>query len=149
MSEKAVILIASFGFGMLTNHLVIVPAFLLVLCNLIDYITALISVKMQGKKWDSNTGIKGIFKKVLMWLLVCVGIIFDALLQYACEIVDVKPPFTFLVASITAIWLICNELISILENIKTCNVKLPPFLEPLIKTTQEQVEEKAKVKEKK
>ena len=90
---------------------------------------------------------KGIFKKVLMWLLVMVGAIFDMLIMYASEIVGIEAPFAFLIESVVAIWLICNELISILENIKDCGVKLPPFLEPIIKATQEKVEEKAKVED--
>ncbi len=126
-----------------------IPILLLVASNVIDYITALIAVKMQGKKWDSEIGIKGICKKVLMWLLVVVGAIFDELLIYVVKVIGKELPFSFLVAAVVAIWLICNELISILENIKSCGVKLPPFLEPMIKTTQEQLEEKVKLEEKK
>lgn len=76
-----------------------------------------------------------------MWLLVCVGVVFDELLLYASKTIGFKLPFQFFVACVVAMWLICNEMISILENIKTCGVSLPPFLEPLIKTTQEKVEE--------
>ena len=45
-----------------------------------------------------------------------------------------------------AIWLICNEIISILENISDIGVNLPPFLKPLIKNIQEQVEDKTEIK---
>ncbi len=123
-----------------------IPILLLVTCNVIDYISALIACRMQGKKWDSSVGIKGITKKILMWFLVMVGVIFDQLLVYAIKILGKESPFNFLVACVVALWLICNELISILENIKTSGVKLPPFLEPLIKTTQEQLEDKIKEK---
>lgn len=144
MEEKSILILTSFGLGIISNKILLIPVLLLVLSNIVDYVTALIAVKMQGKQWDSNTGIKGIFKKVLMWLLVVVGAIFDELVIYASNVVGIKPPFTFLIASVVAIWLVCNELISILENIKTCGVKLPPFLEPLIKATQIDVEEKVK-----
>lgn len=147
MNEKAVIAITSFSFGILSNKLFLIPAILLVLSNVIDYVTALISLKIRGLPWDSSVGIKGIFKKVLMWLLVMVGAIFDMLIMYASEVVGIEAPFAFLIASVVAIWLICNELISILENIKDCGVKLPPFLEPIIKATQERVEEKVKVED--
>lgn len=147
MNEKAVIAITSFSFGILSNKLFLIPAILLVFSNVIDYVTALISLKIRGLPWDSSVGIKGIFKKVLMWLLVMVGAIFDMLIMYASEVVGIEAPFAFLIASVVAIWLICNELISILENIKDCGVKLPPFLEPIIKATQEKVEEKAKVED--
>ena len=52
-------------------------------------------------------------------------------------------PFTFLVACMVAIWIICNEIISILENIKDMGVNIPAFLEPLIRNIKSQVEEKA------
>ena len=147
MNERAVIALTSFSFGILSNKLFLIPAILLVLSNVIDYVTALISLKIRGLPWDSSVGIKGIFKKVLMWLLVMVGAIFDMLIMYASEVVGIEAPFAFLIASVVAIWLICNELISILENIKDCGVKLPPFLEPIIKATQEKVEEKVKVED--
>ena len=75
-----------------------------------------------------------------MWLLVVVGAIIDQLLLYASATVGVEFPFTFLVACIVALWIICNEIISILENIKDMGVPIPTFLEPLIKNIKSQVE---------
>ena len=56
-------------------------------------------------------------------------------------------PFNFLVACIVAIWLICNEIISILENINDIGVTLPPFLQPIVRTLKTQVEKKAVINE--
>jgi toxin secretion/phage lysis holin len=142
ISWQSVLAASGLGLFASTYKMLLIPALLLVTCNVIDYITALIACKMQGKKWDSEIGIKGIFKKVLMWLLVIVGVVFDELIRYAGDVVGFDFKISFLVACIVAIWLILNELISILENIKTCGVKLPPFIEPLIKTTQEKIEKK-------
>ena len=124
-----------------------VPVLLLVGCNLIDYITAFIACKCNGVEFESPKSLRGIAKKVLMWLLVVVGAIVDRLLIYAAEGVQIRPPFKFLVACVVAIWLVCNELISILENIKAAGVALPPFLEPIIKSTKKQIEEKTEIKE--
>lgn len=124
-----------------------VPVFLLVGCNLIDYITAFLACKYKGVEFESSKSFRGIVKKVLMWLLVVVGAIVDRLLIYAAEVVQVRPPFKFLVACVVAVWLICNELISILENIKAAGVALPPFLEPIIKNIKKQTEEKAKTED--
>ena len=49
--------------------------------------------------------------------------------------------FLFLIACIVAMWLICNEIISILENIQDMGVKIPAFLQPLVKHIRSQVEE--------
>ena len=77
-----------------------------------------------------------------MWLLVVVGAIIDQLLIYTTDKIGITMPFTFLVACIVAIWIICNELISILENLKDMGVKIPAFLTPIVKNIQSQVEEK-------
>lgn len=46
-----------------------------------------------------------------------------------------------------AIWLICNEIISILENINDIGVTLPPFLQPIVSNLKSQVEKKAAVED--
>lgn len=49
---------------------------------------------------------------------------------------------------IQLVWIICNEIISILENIKDIGAPVPPFLLPLLKNLKSQVEEVAKTEEK-
>ena len=78
-----------------------------------------------------------------MWLLVIVGAIIDQLLIYTADTIGISMPFTYLVACIVAIWIICNEIISILENIKDMGVNIPTFLEPIVKNIKTQVEDKA------
>lgn len=139
-------------FGLLSSLLGVLalPVMLMVCCNVIDYITGLMATSYRAEDINSYKSIRGIMKKVCMWLLVVVGAIIDQLLIYASETVGITLPFTFLVACIVAIWIICNEIISILENIKDMGVTLPAFLEPLVKNIKSQVEDKATVdKEKK
>lgn len=124
-----------------------IPVLLLVSCNVIDYVTGLIAAKYREEAVNSYKGIRGIAKKICMWLLVVVGVIVDELLKYASNTVGIILPFTFLVACIVAIWLVCNELISILENINDIGVKLPPFLQPIVKNIKSQVEKKAEIEE--
>lgn len=118
-----------------------VPVGLMVLSNFIDYVTGLMACKFRDENISSYKSIKGIAKKVCMWLLVVVGAMIDVLLKYASETVGIALPFTFLVACIVAIWIICNEIISILENIKDMEVELPTFLEKLTRNIKSQVEE--------
>lgn len=122
-----------------------VPVILMVACNIIDYATGLMASPYRDEDINSYKSIRGIMKKVCMWLLVVVGAIIDQLLLYASDTVGIAMPFTFLVACIVAIWIICNEIISILENIKDMGVTLPAFLEPLVKNIKSQVEDKAVV----
>ena len=91
-----------------------IPVFLLVASNVIDYITGIWAAGYRQGGVSSYRSMRGIIKKVTMWLLVVVGAIIDQLLQYASQTLGYTLPFTFLVACIVAIWIICNELISIL-----------------------------------
>lgn len=120
-----------------------IPVLLLVSCNLIDYITGLMASRYRNQKMDSYKSIRGITKKICMWLLVGVGVIVDQLLSYTADVAGITLPFTFLVACVVAIWLICNEIISILENINDIGVTLPPFLQPIVSNLKSQVEQKA------
>lgn len=124
-----------------------VPVLLMVLCNIIDYITGLIAAHYRGEKVSSYIGLRGIIKKVCLWLLVVVGAIMDTLIKYAADTVGIKPPVHFLIACIVAVWIICNELISILENMIDIGVKIPPFLMPLVKLIKEQTEKAGEPKE--
>lgn len=127
-----------------------IPVLLMVACNVIDYITGLIAAGYREDGGISSyRSIRGITKKVSMWLLVVVGAIIDQLIAYTVETIGFNYPFTFLVACIVAIWIICNELISILENIVDIGVAIPPFLMPIVKNIKRQVEEKTNVAEEK
>lgn len=125
-----------------------VPVLLMVACNVIDYITGLIASKYRKENLSSYKGIRGIIKKVCMWLLVVVGAIIDEMLAYAGRTVGFTMPFSFLVACVVAIWLVCNEILSILENMADIGVSLPPFLLPVVRRIKEQVEEQARTEEK-
>lgn len=118
-----------------------IPVLLMVLCNIIDYVTGLMAAKNRPDGGISSyRSIKGIKKKVSMWLLVVVGAILDQLLLYASQTIGIKIPVTFLVACVVAIWIICNEIISILENMIDIGIQIPSFLLPLVKNIKSQTE---------
>lgn len=124
-----------------------VPMFLLVGCNVIDYITGLLAAPYRTQTVSSYKGIRGIIKKVCMWLLVLVGAWMDILVNYAAECAGLQVSLPFIVAVVVAVWLTLNEIISILENIIDIGVPLPPFLLPIVKHIKQAVEDKAKVDE--
>lgn len=124
-----------------------IPVLILVTSNIIDYVTGILACKYRKEKINSYKGFRGIAKKICMWLLVLVGALIDQLILYTGRTVGITLPFSFLVACIVAVWLICNEFISILENIIDIGVEMPPFLTPLVKNIKKQVEDKATIKE--
>lgn len=123
-----------------------IPVLLMVMCNIIDYITGLIAAGYRKDGGISSyKSMRGIFKKVCMWLLVVVGAIIDTLLKYATATVGMTLPFTFLIACVVAIWIVCNELISILENMVDIGVTIPPFLLPIVKKIKKESETKVNI----
>ena len=118
-----------------------IPVLLMILCNIIDYATGLMAAKNRPDGGISSyRSIKGIKKKVSMWPLVVVGAIMDQLLLYASQTIGIKIPVTFLIACVVAIWIICNEIISILENMIDIGIQIPSFLLPLVKNIKSQTE---------
>ena len=128
--------------------LLAIPILLLVGTNITDYITGLLASKYRDKPLDSNLGIKGIFKKIGMWLLVLVGFMMDCLVKYSVSQLGIELSFDCLIACVVAIWIVCNEFISILENLNDMGVALPPFLQPIIERIRKQAENKIQIEKK-
>ena len=125
-----------------------VPVFLLVGCNIIDYITGLMAAPYrEDGSISSYKGIRGIIKKVCMWLLVLIGAWIDILVNYAIECAGIPLMIPFIVATVVAVWLVVNEIISILENMIDIGVDMPPFLLPIVKYIKRKTEDAAKIKE--
>lgn len=144
LNEVKVLIVA--GFGALTSFLGVlaIPVYILVASNIIDYFTALFATEKRGQNISSSIGIKGIVKKVCMWLLIIVGVLLDKLLIY----LGISLPLTFPIACIVALWLCANEIISILENISDIlGEDMPSFLLPLVRNIRKQVQDKIDIKE--
>ena len=147
-NEIKVLIVA--GFAALTSFLGVlaIPVYILVCSNLIDYFTALFATEKRGQKISSSIGIKGIIKKICMWLLIVVGVMLDNLLIYISTTFGITLPFNFLIACIVALWLCANEIISILENISDIlGEDMPSFLLPIVKNIRKQVQDKIEIKE--
>lgn len=124
-----------------------VPVFMLVGCNVLDYITGLLASSYRNEVISSYKGMKGIIKKVCMWVLVLIGAWVDILLNFALDCGGLNFSLPFVVAIVVAVWQVVNEIISILENIKDIGVEIPPFLLPLMKNVRTKIEDTAQVDE--
>ena len=123
--------------------LIAVPFLLLVALQLIDYATGLFAAQYRNESISSYRSFRGIAKKVCMWLLIIVGGVLDWLIVYTAGSIGLEPGSSVIVAVIVCAWLMCNEIISILENMLDIGVTLPPFLEKLAKHIRSKVEETA------
>ena len=109
---------------------------------LIDYITGMAGAAYTGEI-NSRVGIIGIVKKICYLALVAVGIVVDYLITTALVQIGLSIQINYCFGMIVTIWLIINELISILENLGELNVPLPHFLVSIVKNLKGRVEETA------
>ncbi len=142
MDKVKALVIAAISTLMSWLGILAVPVFLMVGCNVIDYITGIWAAGYRTENVNSYKGIRGI---VCMWLLVLIGAWIDILINHTIEYAGVGIELPFVVATVVAVWLVVNEIISILENMLDIGVHMPPFLLPVVKYIRKQVEDKAKV----
>ena len=128
-------------------EMIAVPFLLLLLLQVIDYITGLVAAKYRNEKINSYKSFNGIAKKVCMWLLIVVGGVLDWLVVYAAANVGLDLGVSVIVAVIVCAWLMCNEIISILENMIDIGVQMPSFLMNITKHIQSKVEDSGEIKE--
>lgn len=131
-------------FGCLTASLGIlaIPFYLMLASNIVDYVSGILVAKHRNVEINSKRGVKGIVKKVLMWLLISVGFITDMLLYAATDFINIQLPMQLFFTCAVTLWLTVNECISILENIKDSGIVIPSFLEKVVSNIKSQVEEK-------
>ena len=141
--DKAKVGIVTF-FAVITSWLgtLAIPVYTLLACNLIDYFTGIEAAKNRNEKVSSYKGMRGITKKVFMYLLIVVGVFVDYMLQYMFNSLNIPISLPFIVGCIVACWLVLNEMLSILENLDDIGVPMPPFLMPLVERIRGVVEKK-------
>ena len=129
MKENAIKAVLAAALGALASYgtQLIVPAIILVAVMVLDYITGMAKAWQAGEL-SSRVGIGGILKKVGYLVIVAVACVLDWLVRYGADQMGLDWRLDFLIASIVVIWLVINELISILENLSRLEVPLPPFL---------------------
>lgn len=116
-----------------------IPVMLMVLANITDYATGMMASVTREEEISSYKSIRGIFKKVGMWVLVLVGWMMDMVINYSVNTVGIQfdipviADFTWpcAVACIVAIWVVINEIISIKENVRAMGTDVPAFVDKI------------------
>lgn len=110
---------------------VAIPLIILIIVMIIDYISGMAKAWIKAEL-SSKVGLKGIIKKICYLLVVCVAAVVDWLIASGLQKVGINITVNYLIGVIVTIWLIINELISILENLSVVGVPLPPFLSAVV-----------------
>ena len=128
---KGIFSLALAGFSAYFGEL-LVPLCILLVAMVLDYISGL------GKAWVTRTlssrqGLVGILKKVWYLLVVCVGMVVDWVINMVLTGMGVTAWSSCFVGLLVIVWLIINELLSIIENTAQIGVPIPSFLRSLVK----------------
>lgn len=122
-------------------NVLLIPLAVLMGAMLIDYITGMAGAACTGEI-NSRVGVTGIIKKAGYLALVAVGMVVDYLINSALVNIGINFRIYYCFGMIITIWLIINELISILENLGELKIPLPKFLVNTIKSLKGRVEDK-------
>ena len=126
-------------------NVLLIPLVVLAIVMVIDYVTGMAGAAYSGKL-SSRVGVLGILKKAGYLALVAVGMVADYLIGSALLKIGIDLQINYCFGMIITVWLIINELISILENLGELDVPLPGFLVNIIKSLKNKVEERAENK---
>lgn len=145
MKENAVKITLAAVVGGLSAYLgvIAIPLIVLIAVMVTDYITGMAKAYINAQL-SSRIGIRGIIKKLCYFFaVVCAGIT-DWVLSIGASKLGIDIGLSLYIGLIVTIWLIINELISIIENLSAIGVPLPEFLNKMIKRLKITVENKGK-----
>lgn len=134
MGERSLQVIFTAALAALTSYLgvIAIPVIILTAAMITDYITGMISA-WHSSELSSKKGIFGIIKKTSYLALVCVGMGVDWLIYSGLNQAGISTENSVFFGVLVTIWLIINEFISILENLKNIGVPMPAFLIKIVK----------------
>lgn len=120
----------------------IIPVTILVILNLLDYVTGLCAAKYRNptaeRPISSDKSMKGIIKKACIYVVIIIGFLLDYIIDFGIVKAGVELNFPPMITIIVCAWFIFNEMLSIVENLDDIGVKMPPFLKPLLKAMKKQ-----------
>ncbi|WP_124065749.1 phage holin family protein [Clostridium sp. E02] len=125
---------------------------LLTILMITDYISGMLAAKKEALDypdnknygWNSKKSLIGIYKKVGYLLLILVGISTDFILFKFSIQIGIKFEHNTIFGLMVSVWLIINELLSILENAGRMGAKLPSFLNKVLAELHNSIEKDLK-----
>lgn len=120
-----------------------IPIIVLICFMALDYATGICAAWVNGVL-NSKIGVLGIIKKVCYLVVICVAMGVDYLIYTGLAQAGIHIALSYLVGMIVTIWLIINEMISILENTaKISGKSAPPMLKKILAKLKNTVEERS------
>ncbi|MBQ3165254.1 MAG: phage holin family protein [Lachnospiraceae bacterium] len=122
---------------------------LLTILMILDYFSGMLAAKKEAVEhpndsrygWSSKKSIIGIYKKLGYIMTIIVSVSIDYVLQLYGEKLGIEIQMKTVFGLLVTIWLIINELISILENAGRMGVELPQLLKRTLAELKKDIEE--------
>ena len=120
------------------------------LVMLTDYVTGILAAKREAIERPEDTtaglssrkGILGIIKKLGYMFMVVSAFLLDFLLEGLAADMGIALEAETFFGGLTLLWLILNELLSIIENIGRMGVPVPVYLKKIVTELKEQTDER-------
>lgn len=144
MSKENVLhTVIAYALGMFIAYLsnLAVPVIVLIVVMLVDYGTGMLNAWLKNEL-NSRVGILGIVKKISYFALIVVGMAVDYILNSAFVNINAGLGIGDCISIIVVVWLIINEIISILENLSAIGIPLPKFLHKIVSHLKNAIEDK-------
>lgn len=136
---KAVLSAAAAAAGVYFGDM-LVPVAVLIAAMAVDYISGVAAAWFLGTL-NSKTGKHGAVKKVCyMFLVVAAGLV-DWVICRGLGEIGIEYQACYYFGLLVTIWLVINEILSILENCTRMGLPIPGFIAPLAKRLKILVEE--------
>lgn len=130
--NTAKLILSSILAGISSKLGILGPMLLALTCVMVvDYVTGMLASKKENTI-SSKKGMWGIIKKLMYIIVVGIGMLMDWLILTTADSINVHIPVATFFGMLVAVWLIINELISILENLARLETPLPGFLLELV-----------------
>lgn len=122
---------------------------LLIVLMITDYISGMLAAKKEAVEhpndsaygWNSKKSIIGIYKKIGYILTILAVVSTDYIIFKIIAEIGITYQTNTMFGLLVIIWLILNELLSILENAGRMGVNLPSFLIKVLSETRNKIEE--------
>lgn len=129
---------------------IISPAMiLLIFLMIVDYISGMLASKKEAVDhpndknygWSSKKSLIGIYKKVGYILTILVAVSTDYIIYAFLGKMGIEYQLKTIFGFLVTIWLMINELLSILENAGRMGAKLPKFLQNILSELEQEVDD--------
>lgn len=121
-------------------HMMSAPIAILLVVMLLDYASGMAKAWLNAEL-SSKIGRRGIIKKLSYMMIVIAAACVDWLIASGLTMVGISVQRNYYFGILVTIWLIVNELISVLENLAQVGVPLPGFLTKIVKHLKTSIED--------